>query len=100
MKTIEINIGETKEVYFYINLTGKLHYKISNESGTNRLKFWWVKGPFGNVEGLGELIGEGSLPYKGLVWGKLKASSADSQTFVQIEESSKIVTKFPPIYFP
>lgn len=99
METIELNPGETKNIFFYINLKGELRYKISNESGTNKLTFWWVRGPFGTVKGLGELVGEGTLKYDGFLWGKLKASSADSRTFVQVTERSNVNQKFPPIHF-
>lgn len=97
--TITVQPNETKKIYSYINLKGTLHYKIQNKSGTNKVKAWWVKGPFGSVEGVGDLVGSGSIPFKGLVWGKLKVSGADSETIIYVTEQAGVASNFPSIHF-
>jgi hypothetical protein len=99
METIQLNPNETKVAFYYINLTGRLFFKIGNKSGTNRVKAWWIKGPFGSVEGIPDLVGSGSIPYKGLLWGKLKVSEADSETIIYLTEDSKVANNFPSIHF-
>jgi len=56
MDTILLNPNETKVAFYYINLSGKLFYKVGNKSGSNKVKAWWIKGPFGSVEGIPDLI--------------------------------------------
>jgi len=81
------------------NLSGDVYYKITNKSGTNKLNAWWVKGPFGSVEGIGIITGFGRAKFKGLLWGKLRAGGADSETIVQITDQSSIATSFPKLNF-
>lgn len=96
---VRINPNETKDLYFFINLSGRLYYKVQNKSGTNKVKAWWVKGPFGSVEGVGNLVGSGNIPFKGLLWGKLKVSDADSETVIYVTEEAKVANNFPTIHF-
>lgn len=99
METININPGETKTIYFFINLKGKVFLKIRNRSQTNKITCWWVKGPFGSVEGIGEIIGGGTLAFKGLLWGKLKASNVDSETTIMITDQASVAATFPDTHF-
>lgn len=98
MDTIILNPNETKVAFYYINLSGRLFYKIGNKSGTNRVRAWWIKGPFGSVEGIPDLVGNGNMPFKGLLWGKLKVSGADSQTTIYVTEDAQVGKSFPPIH--
>lgn len=98
-KQFEILPNQTVIVYKHINMAGRIYYNIENESKTNKLTFWWIKGPFGGVEGVGQLSGKGSLEIKGKLWGRLKASSADSRTIIQIAEGSSADVSFPDIKF-
>lgn len=99
MDTILLSPNETKVAFYYINLKGRLFYKIGNKTGTNKVKAWWIKGPFGSVEGIPDLVGSGSIPFKGLLWGKLKVSGADSETKIFVTEDAEVATKFPSIHF-
>lgn len=98
-QTLILHPNQTKVIYFYFNLKGKVYYRISNKSGSNKIICWWVKGPFGAVEGIGTLRNNGNIPFKGLVWGKLKASGADSETKILITDNSAIASNFPSIHF-
>lgn len=97
-QTINIKKGETKEIYFYLNLNGVLFYKIVNKSGSNRVKCWWIKGPFGAREDIGYLSNSGSTKFKGFFWGKLNGS-ADSDTKIIVSEYSDIFISSPSIHF-
>jgi len=99
MKTIVISPGEIKQIFFFINIKGRVLFKITNRSGTNSIGLRWIKGPFGSVENLGRITGTGSLEFKGFIWGKLKALDADSETVIQITERAEVANKFPPVEF-
>lgn len=98
-KTIILHPNETKDIYFFINLNGSVFYKIVNKSSTNRIKGWWLKGPFGSKEDIGTLSNTGSTPFKGLIWGRLKAYGADSETTILITESAQVAINFPSINY-
>jgi hypothetical protein len=99
MDTITLNPGEEKTAFFFINLKGRLFYKITNRSGTNKVNARWVKGPFGSSEDIGVLANAGNIPFKGLLWGKLKISNADSETRMQVTEDAQVAQTFPDISF-
>jgi hypothetical protein len=99
MDKITLNIGETKTAYFFINLSGRVYFKVQNQSKTNTVMAWWIKGPFGLKETLPNLVSGGSVPLKGVVWGKLKVSGADSETIIYITDQASIATQFPKIEF-
>jgi hypothetical protein len=99
MKTIQLNPRETKTIFLFINLTGKVFLKIGNRSQSNKITCWWVKGPFGSVENLGDISGSAVLEFKGLIWGKLRASGADSETVIIVTENASIAASFPDIHF-
>ena len=99
MEIIKINPNEIKTAYWFINLKGKIYFKINNKSGSNRLKAWWVKGPFGTVENIPDLILKGQTPYLGIGWGKLKVSGADSETIMFVTESAQVASNFPSVQF-
>src|SRR5689334_22809871 len=97
MEAITIGKEEVKSIYFHINLKGRLYYKILNESGTNSIHCWWLKGPFGNREEVGRLLDSGTIDIKGLLWGRLKADGCDSITKVFVTERSEIAALFPSL---
>jgi hypothetical protein len=100
IRQIEILPGQVTVVYKHMNAKGKLIVKVSSEFGDGILDFWWVKGPFGSVEGLGRLSGTNILEIKGLGWGKLKARARDTRVILQIVETmTSSAVSFPPIKF-
>ncbi|HWJ30212.1 MAG TPA: hypothetical protein VNS32_26995, partial [Flavisolibacter sp.] len=84
MDMILLHPDETKVAFYFINLKGRLFYKIGNKAGTNKVKAWWVKGLFGSVEAIPDLVDSGYIPFKGLLWGKLKVSNAESETVIYL----------------
>ncbi|MFD1000210.1 hypothetical protein ACFQ21_12885 [Ohtaekwangia kribbensis] len=99
MEKIQLNPGEIKTIYFYINLKGRVFVKVRNKSGTNKINCWWVKGPFGSIDSVGDIESSAALEIKGLVWGKLKASYADSETIIYVTDKADIASNFPSIEF-
>lgn len=99
MDNVTVNPGEKKTAFWYINLSGRLFFKITNKSGTNLLSASWIKGPFGSEENIGELTGSGKIDFKGILWGKLKVFDADSATVIQVSEDALVAHNFPPVNF-
>ena len=99
MDTYIINKGSSKTVYFHVNADGFVFYKIQNESGTNKAKFWWVAGPFGSIKDVGFVKATGKLKIKGTLWGKLRIGHLDSKTIVQIHDQPRVGMNFPEINF-
>lgn len=66
--------GETKDLYFQINVAGKVHVKmIASGSGEPCANFWWIKWPFGNVEQLGRHCSFASFDIPGLFRGAVSS---------------------------
>ena len=97
--SVTLQPGKSQVAFWYVNLSGKLHYKVTSKSGKNWVKAWWVKGPFGTVEGIPELVNNGTIVFKGIVWGKLKVEAIDSETVVQVSEDARVAANFPTITF-
>lgn len=99
MDTFRITTGKTITVYSHLNAKGHVFFKIQNEVGDNKAKFWWVKGPFGSIEKIGVLSGTGKITIKGTLWGKLRIGDIHSETLVQIHDNPRVNTNFPSINF-
>lgn len=66
--------GETKDLYFQINVAGKVHVKlIAPAGGDPCANFWWIKWPFGNVEQLGRQCSFASFDIPGLSHGAVSS---------------------------
>lgn len=50
---IEIKAGESKEIWYGFNVKGSVNLAIRTKDGSNKVRLWWVKQPFGRVEQLG-----------------------------------------------
>ncbi|MFC4094863.1 hypothetical protein [Euzebyella saccharophila] len=99
MEKFIIKTGKTKTIYSHINASGNLYYSIKNKSGDNTAKFWWIKGPFGNIEKIGHLTESGKIKIRGTVWGKLRVGQITSETIIRIHDNPRVNTNFPPIEF-
>lgn len=92
MKEIRIPAGQARDIWWGVNVSGKVNYVIRSRDGSNTAKFWWIKWGVGSIEKIGEMHDEGSLTipirwFLGVVSAKLRAS-ATVDTVVRIEENS------------
>jgi hypothetical protein len=92
MKEIRIPAGQARDVWWGVNVSGKLYYSIQNRDESNTANFWWIKWGVGSIEKIGERRNEGTLTipirwYLGVVSAKLRAS-ATVDTIVRIQENS------------
>jgi hypothetical protein len=64
---ISVAAGDTADVYFEINLAGKVYLRIVAPPGSEPCaNFWWIKWPFGNVEEVGRICGGTQIDVPGL----------------------------------
>jgi hypothetical protein len=81
---IELNRGQTVDVYFEINLAGSVALRIMTMSGPGCAELWWIKWPLGNIESLGKRCGSVRLRIPGIsnfsVAAKLRAGGVDRRT--------------------
>jgi hypothetical protein len=92
VKEIQIPAGETRDVWWGINVSGHVAYSIRSRDGSNTVKFWWIKWGVGSIESVGEKSNDGVLPipirwYFGIVSAKLRAF-AKADTVVRVQENS------------
>jgi len=93
-KEVKIPAGQTVDVWFGVNIKGQVSYAIRTRDGSNSLRMWWVKYPFGSVDQLGVLSNQGKLSipiswWKGVVSAKLRGS-AGSDTLVLVGENAEV----------
>jgi len=75
---VDLAKGGTADVYFEMNISGKLFVSMAARPGESACAdFWWIKWPFGTVESLGRHCGFASFDIPGLtsfaVSAKLRA---------------------------
>jgi hypothetical protein len=81
---IKIPAGQTADLWFGVNVKGKIYYAIRSRSGADRAKLWWIKWGVGSIEEIGERAGGGELtPPSGIldVSYKLRAEVSEDTIF-------------------
>lgn len=103
---INLSAGETKDVWFGVNLTGKLTIGIRTQDGINAADFWWITWGVGSVKNLGAFSNVQTIEipislFKGVISAKLRARAAQSPTVVVVsEDAGLLVSTLASISFP
>lgn len=96
---IELNRGQTVDVYFDINLAGTVALRIATKSGPGCADLWWIKWPFGNIESLGRRCGSFRLSIPGItrfaVAAKLRASGVQRATKIITAATEQVANSVP-----
>jgi hypothetical protein len=91
---IEVNPGQSVDVYFEINLSGTVALRIETAAGPGCAEFWWIKWPFGNISSLGKLCGITRVGIPGLselaISGKLRASGVTKPTKIIAASNERV----------
>jgi hypothetical protein len=69
----EIQSGDTADVFFEINTTGKLYLSIRGKDGFGCVDLWWIIWPLGSIAEVGKRCRNVTLDIPG--WSKLAAAS-------------------------
>jgi hypothetical protein len=104
LKTLEISPGESIDVYWEANLSGKIYVAADVAGSPACLDFWWILWPSTRIKNLGHQCGRmrfdlPSLTGDWAIGGKLRAGGAKARTRIQATSIETVAHNFPDIYF-
>jgi hypothetical protein len=91
---IDIQPGQTVDVYFEINLSGEVVLRIATKTGPGCAEFWWINWPFGNISSVGKKCGSSRASIPG--WSdfslssKLRAAGVSEPTKIIAASSERV----------
>jgi hypothetical protein len=92
-KKINVRAGQAADLWFGINVTGKVHFAIRTRDGNNKTQMWWIMEPLGTVKRLGTVADHGTLEIPGKMKGSISAKlrgKALVDTIVYIGENVEV----------
>jgi hypothetical protein len=93
-QVIDLQPGQTVDVYFEINLSGQVALRIATKFGPGCAEFWWIKWPLGNIKSLGKICGTARLTIPGwrdvALAGKLRATGVTAPTKIVAASSERV----------
>lgn len=94
----ELKPGESIDVYFEINLSGKVFVYIVAESGGEACAdFWWITWPFGRNEDMGRFCQEATFDIPGwtsvAISSKLRAGGAKNRLKIAVRANEEVANK-------
>jgi hypothetical protein len=102
-KTIWVDPGKNVDVYWDINLSGRVFLAADINGGPACLDYWWIVWPFTQIKQLGHHCGRVTFNLPALsdwaVGGKLRAGGANVRTRLQGTASEALAHHFPEIHF-
>ncbi|MEY9402014.1 hypothetical protein ABIF66_001816 [Bradyrhizobium japonicum] len=91
---IDIQPGQTVDVYFEVNLKGTVSLRIATRTGLGCAELWWIKWPLGEIKSLGKKCGVARLEIPGFtdlaVAGKLRATGVSSPTKIVAAANERV----------
>jgi hypothetical protein len=93
-QVIRIARGQTADIWFGANVSGKLHLSIRTRDGKNQMNIWWLTWGVGSTTNIGNWGPSGDLDipitwWKGVVSAKLRGT-ATQDTVVYVSEKVAI----------
>ncbi|MBI5262913.1 MAG: hypothetical protein HY852_13955 [Bradyrhizobium sp.] len=102
-KTIWVDPGQSVDVYWDINLSGKVFLAADINGHAACLDYWWIVWPFTQIKQLGRHCGRATIDLPTLsdwaVGGKLRAGGAEARTRLRGTASEAVAHRFPEISF-
>jgi hypothetical protein len=93
-QVIDVQPGQTVDVYFQINLEGSLALRILTKNGAGCAELWWIRWPLGNIRSLGRRCGAIRLTIPGFsdfsVAAKLRASGVSAPTKIIAASTERV----------
>jgi hypothetical protein len=89
-QTIKIPKGQTVDIWFGVNVSGKLHLAVRTRDGRNKINMWWLTWGVGSTTAIGDWGPNGDLDipitwWRGVVSAKLRGTAAED-TVVYVSE--------------
>ncbi|RWP68183.1 hypothetical protein [Mesorhizobium sp.] len=98
-QTIWVEPGQSVNVYWNINLAGKVYLSADIGGNPACLDYWWIVWPFTQIKSLGRHCGRISFELPGMsdfaIGGKLRAGNADGKTRVLGTATESVAQTFP-----
>lgn len=102
-ETIWVGPGQSVDVYWGVNLSGKVFVAADADGQPSCLDYWWITWPLGRNVGLGRHCGRATFDLPGLgsfaIGGKLRAGGADAKTRIRGTADERVAHRFPEISF-
>jgi hypothetical protein len=93
-QVIDVQPGQTVDVYFEINLSGTVSLRIATKTGLGCAELWWIKWPLGDIKSLGRKCGSARLALPGItdfaVAGKLRATGVSVPTKIIAASNERV----------
>lgn len=101
--TVTVEPGENADVYFQINLEGRVFVAADVDGEPACLDYWWITWPLGRVVELGRHCGRAAFDLPGFgdlaVASKLRAGGSEHRTRIQGTSSEKVARNFVDLSF-
>lgn len=102
-ETIWVEPGQNVDVYWEVNLSGKVFLAADTAGQPACLNYWWITWPWGRNVELGRHCGRAAFELPGLsnlsVGGKLRAGGADAKTRIRGTADESVSNHFPELSF-
>ena len=101
--TVWIEPGKTEDVYWSINLSGKVYLTADVDGQPACLEYWWIVWPFTQIKKLGQVCGRATFDLPGLsdfaIGGKLRAGGASARTRLRGTSDERVAHHLPELKF-
>jgi hypothetical protein len=101
--TVWVDPGRSVDVYWDINLSGRVFLAADVDGRAACLDYWWIVWPFTQIKQLGRHCGRATFDLPTLsdwaIGGKLRAGGADARTRLRGASSESVAHQFPEISF-
>ena len=102
-ETIWVDPGKSVDVYWSVNLSGKVYVAADVGGSPACLDYWWIVYPFTQIKQLGRHCGRASFELPTFsdwaIGGKLRSGGADIRTRIRGTAVESIAHHFPEINF-
>jgi hypothetical protein len=94
IRSVRIPKGESADIWFGVNVTGKVSIRVVTRDGSNKLNLWWITWGVGSAQSLGNYGPAGDLPipitwWKGVISARLRGQ-ASSDTVVYFSDKVQV----------
>lgn len=101
---VHLRDGETKSVYWQINLTGVVFLSIRSAAGAGCARMFWRTFPLNRTVSLEEICGNVRLEIPGIrngaIMSTLWARANQGEVKIVGSSSERVAYDFPPVSFP
>jgi hypothetical protein len=93
-QVIDVQPGQTVDVYFEINLSGSVSLRVATKAGPGCAEMWWIKWPLGDIQSLGKKCGSARIVLPGITdfafAGKLRATGVKMPTKIVAAANERV----------